>query len=58
METMLKDLKNGDLFRLKPDGPVWMRDEYDRSTKKYCVHKWDDVNHWSLKKGTIKVYVD
>ena len=58
METMLKEVKLGDLFRLKPDGPIWIRDEYDRSTKKYGVHKWDDVNHWSLKKGTVKVWVD
>ena len=58
METTLKMVKKGDLFTLKPDGPVWVRDEYDHSTKKYECHKWDDVNHWALKKGTIKVYVD
>ena len=58
MEVILKDMKKGDLFTLKPDGPVWIRDEYDRSTKKYCVYKWDDVNHWSLKRGTLKVHID
>ena len=52
----LRTLKQGDLFTLKPDGPVWVRDEYDRASKTYDVHKWDDVNHWSAMKGTRKVY--
>lgn len=63
IQTTIKDLKKGDFFTMREheypnDSQVWVRDEYDRSTKKYCCYKWDDVNHVSLKKGTMKVYAD
>lgn len=61
-EKLLKDLKVGDWFTLKPvaepsENIVWVRDAYDRGSKKYSCYKWSDVNHESLKNGNTKVYI-
>ena len=54
----LRKLCRGDLFRLagNDDAPVWVRDEYDRSEKKYLCDKWDDVNHWTYMRSVRGVY--
>ena len=51
-------LGRGDLFRLagNDDAPVWVRDEYDRSERKYLCYKWDDVNHWTYMRSVRAVY--
>lgn len=62
-QTTIKELKPGDFFTLKPieeptDSQVWVRDQYDRSSKKYDVYKWSDINHFSQRKGNTKVWTD
>lgn len=63
-KVMLKDLKKGDFFTLKDYGEfpeesrVYVRDEYDRSEKKYGYSRFSDWNHYGLKKGTTIVYTD
>lgn len=54
----LRKLGRGDLFRLagNEDAPVWVRDEYDRSERKYICYKWDDVNHWTYMRSVRAVY--
>lgn len=54
----LRKLCRGGLFRLAGnDGaPVWVRDEYDRSERKYLCYKWDDVNHWAYMRSARGVY--
>lgn len=54
----LRKLGRGDLFRLSgnDDAPVWVRDEYDRSERKYLCYKWDDVNHWTYMRSVRAVY--
>lgn len=54
----LRKLGRGDLFRLagNDDAPVWVRDEYDRSERKYLCYKWDDVNHWTYMRSARGVY--
>lgn len=54
----LRKLGRGDLFRLagNDDAPVWVRDEYDRSERKYLCYKWDDVNHWTYMRSVRAVY--
>jgi hypothetical protein len=46
--TRLRNLKKGEIFRLnvdnKPFGPFYVRGHFDRSTKRYSIHKFDDVN--------------
>lgn len=53
-KKQLKDLKKGELFRLKESetAPLWVRDEYDRTTGTFIVYKYDDVNHFSNRKRT------
>lgn len=62
----LRDLKEGDYFHriTRKDGEycehsvVWCKGEYDRSTKKWFCHKFEDVNHSRLLKGEEMVTVD
>lgn len=53
-KTTLKQLKPSTLFRLKDSesSPVWVRDHYDRSSKTYACHKYEDYNHEAFFKGT------
>ena len=64
--VMLKNLKNGECFTLRdvsdrdsvPDRMVYIRQEYDRSEKKYECCKADDFCHCSYFKGTKVVFTD
>lgn len=53
----IKDLKKGDLFRLKDSetAPVWVRGEYVPSERRYSTHKYEDTNHERLIPGKVKV---
>lgn len=62
----IKDLKVGDFFTLKdcsnmesaPENLVWIRGEYDRSTRTYSCYKFADVCHEHFYKGSKQVFVD
>lgn len=59
----LKDLKKGDYFTLKPieypkDSQVFIKGEYDRSTKKYLCYRWSNIFDKREIKGDKEVYVD
>lgn len=59
----LKELKIGEHFTYKDceypnENIVYIRGEYDKSTHKYYVYKFDDISYSTLKKGTTKVYTD
>lgn len=61
----LKDLKKGEYFSRKSLGEqeakpsqVYIRGEYDRSSKKYWCQKWDDISKGIELKGDTKVYQD
>lgn len=59
----IKDLKRGEFFNKKPieyptESQVWVRGEYDRSSKKYECHRWDDVYHICYLKATAQVFTD
>jgi len=59
----LKDLKQGDYFILKDisepkESQVYIRGEYDRSSKKYLCGKFIDVGASRLLKGDTEVYVE
>ena len=62
-QTTIEKLKVGDFFTLIPiskprESQVYIRDSYDRSSRKYCAIKFSDVCFSrEFKKGTI-VYVD
>lgn len=59
-KTELKNVKRGEFFRLadSESAPVWVRDGYNRSSRKYEGYKYDDVCHWREFGGTRIVYVD
>lgn len=59
-KVILKQVKNGDYFRLRPTekAPVWVRGDYERDTKKYECYRYDNVNYMLTMKGTREVYVD
>jgi hypothetical protein len=54
---LLSKVKKGEPIRFKPNGPVWVRGEYDRSSKTYSIVKFDDINRESFRKGTVEVLV-
>ena len=57
---ILKNVKNGDLFRLKntENAPVWVKGEYVRSKKAYECWKYEDCMHSRLFKGNIIVFTE
>lgn len=50
-EAKISTLKKGEYIRFKPFGPVWIRGEYDRSSKKYSVIHTDDMCKERFIKG-------
>ena len=61
----LKDLKRGEYFTRKPMHEqaakplqVYIKEDYDRSTKKYWCQKWDDISKGMGLKGDTEVYTD
>lgn len=66
---LLKQVKKGEFFTLtnnvkyNEDGEVlskyvYVRDDYDRESKKYEVYRFNDVNDYRFMKGTRIVYID
>lgn len=65
MEKQIKDIKAGEFFTLKdygeqevPERVVWVRGEYDKSSKTYSCYKFSDVNREHFYKGTKKVFTE
>lgn len=56
--TTVKNLKVGDLFKLKMNGRVYVRDSYNRMTRKYLYTDYDDTNCWHECKGDKVVITD
>ena len=61
----LKELKRGEYFTRKPmhekeakPSQVYIKEDYDRSTKKYWCQKWDDISRGIELKGDTEVYTD
>lgn len=59
-QTILKNVKRGDFFRLtnSTTAPVWVRGEYNRSSRKYECYKYEDSNYWSEFRGSRVVWID
>lgn len=60
MKKKLKEIKQGELFKLKntESAPVWVRGEYDHSSKRYSTYRYDDVCHERFVKVDTDVFVD
>jgi hypothetical protein len=59
----IKELKQGEYFTLKEiefpkESQVYVRGEYDRSSKTYSCTKWNDTCAERFFKGTKKVFTE
>ena len=59
----LRDLKKGEFFTLRPiaepqEKQVYIRGEYDRSTKKYTCTRFSDISDGRDFSGSRDVYTD
>ena len=59
----LKELKKGELFTLKPvefprESQIFVKDEYDRSERKYWVGKWSCYGDGKFVSGDREVYTE
>jgi hypothetical protein len=58
MQLKLKDVKQGEFVRRKPDSrKTYIRKEYDQSTKKYTLQDFEDINRCLYLKGSTEVHV-
>lgn len=59
----LKELKKGELFTLKPiefprESQIFVKDEYDRSERKYWAIKWNNICEGKYIPGDREVYTE
>lgn len=59
----LKDLKKGEFFTRKPieypkESQVWIRGEYDRSTRRYECTRFDDCCRTMMIPGNKDVFTE
>lgn len=54
----ISELKKGELFKLPNQSVVYVRDSYDRTTKRYSAYKYEDVCAERFFKGDKLVEVD
>lgn len=54
----ISELKKGDFFKLSENGCIYVRGDYDRSSKKYECYKFDDVNSFRYLKGSKDIISD
>lgn len=60
-QKMLKELKKGEFFTLKPieeprENQVWIRGDYDRSAKGYETTRFSDICDSVIRGRGTKVY--
>lgn len=57
-KAYVSNLTKGDIFKLSATetAPIWVRGDYDRSSKTYSCYQWEDVNRETFLKATRRVY--
>lgn len=60
-ELTIKDLRKGDYLTLKKiDDPkenqVWVKDDYDKSSKSFFIVNFANMNKSKLVKGSLKIH--
>lgn len=58
-QSPIKDLKQGELVRLRNGSPqdrVWVRNHYDRASKRYSLTAYDDINRERFVKGGTQAW--
>jgi hypothetical protein len=56
-QVPLSTVKMGEYLTLKLNGPVYVRQHFDRESKTYSLGKTSDMNHETFKKGKTLVFV-
>ena len=56
----LKKVKVGDYFRFKgsENAPLWIRGNYERSSRKYSCISYDDSCRELFRRGSVQVFVE
>lgn len=59
----LRTLKKGDYFTIKPiayptDKQIYIKDEWDRSSRKFCCGRYDDISYSREFPADKMVYTD
>lgn len=60
---ILKELKKGEFFTKKSieypkESQVWIKSDYDRTTKKYQIYRFSDVNDVQEMSGNKTIFID
>lgn len=56
--TNLKSVKVGDLFKLTPNGRIYVRNTYNCDSKKFEYYDYDNIGRYHEAKGTKKVIIN
>lgn len=58
--TTISAVRKGDFIRFRDTdtAPVWIRGDYDRSSRTYSVISFNDACHERFLKGTAKCFID
>ena len=61
--TTLRELKKGDIFTLKAieepnDSQVWIKGDYDRSTKTFSCINYSDINRERFFKASRVIFTE
>lgn len=54
----ISELKKGDFFKLSKNGWLYVRGDYDRSSKKYECYEFDGVNSFCYLEGNKDIISD
>jgi len=54
---LIRNVLKGEFIRFTANGPVYVRDDYDRESKTFSCYKFSDVNSFRNVKGDKSVFV-
>lgn len=66
-KTTVKEVRRGEYVTFKffddsredvPERLVWVRGDYDRSSRTYSFYKYSDVNHEIFRRGGCACFTD
>ena len=58
-QVTIKEVKKGEFFKRKEDAKtVYVRGNYDVSTKAFSAYKFDDINSEIFIKSSKSVFID
>lgn len=60
IQTVIKNVKNGEFIRFKDSesSPMWIRENYERSCRKYSLISYEDSCKELFRNGSCLCYVE